>query len=495
MATQVKDDVPPLLAEGIWTGRIFGAEGWVDAPDTIDVLQPATGAVIASAGVADAAAVAASAAASASVQPAWAAMPFPERTRVLRRAADLLERHAEEITAWMLRETGSILPKIGVEIANSANQIHQATGLATQPLAFVLPSPTPDRTSVAHRVPVGVVGVITPWNFPLVLAMRSLAPALALGNTVILKSDPNTPVTGGVLLARLFEEAGLPPGVLQVFSGGAEVGSVLVEDPNVAMITFTGSTAAGRAVGELAGRHLKRAVLELGGNSPLIVLEDADVDAAASAGAFGSFLHQGQICLATSRHLVHEKIAEAYVEALAERARRLPVGDPERDEVALGPIINEKQMQRVTRIVDATVEQGARLVAGGTPDGPFYPPTVLADVITTMPAFNEEIFGPVAPVTTFRDDDEAIALANGVEHGLSAAIHSRSLDRAERLAARVHSGMVHINDMTVNEESPAPFGGTGSSGNGSHFGGVANLELFTEWQWRTSRPVATPFPF
>jgi benzaldehyde dehydrogenase (NAD) len=495
LATQVTEEIPPLLAEDIWTDRIYGADGWVSAPVALEVVQPATGAVIGSAGVADAAAIAGAGTAAAAAQRGWAATPFPERARVLRRAADLLERHADEVTAWMIRETGSIPPKAAVEIANSVNQIHQATALITQPLAYVLPSPQPDRTSVAHRIPVGVVAVITPWNFPLVLAMRSIAPALAVGNSVILKSDPNTPVVGGVLLARLFEEAGLPPGVLHCFSGGAEVGSALVEDPNVSMVTFTGSTAAGRSVGELAGRNLKRVILELGGNSPLIVLEDADIDAAASAGAFGSFLHQGQICMATSRHIVHEKIAEAYIEALSERAARLPVGDPERDEVALGPMINEKQMQRVTRIVGETVEQGARLVTGGTPEGPFYPATVLADVVPSMPAFSEEIFGPVAPVITFGDDEQAIALANGTDYGLSAAIHSRSLAHAELLAARVHSGMVHINDMTVNEDSPAPFGGQGSSGNGSHFGGVANLDLFTEWQWRTSRPIATPFPF
>jgi benzaldehyde dehydrogenase (NAD) len=494
MATTVTEAPAPLLTESVWTGRVY-VDGWSDAPETIEVFQPATGAVIASAGAADAATVARAAASAAAAQPAWAATPFPERARILRRAADLLEIHAEEITRWMLRETGSILPKCQVEIANSANQIHQAAGLVTEPLAFVLPSPMPDRTSIAHRVPMGVVGVITPWNFPIVLALRSIAPALAVGNAILLKSDPNTPVTGGVVMARIFEEAGLPPGLLHVFTGGAEIGSALVEDPNVAMVTFTGSTAAGRSVGELAGRHLKRVVLELGGNSPLIVLDDADIDAAASAGAFGSFLHQGQICLATSRHLVHESVAEQYVEALSERARRLPVGDPERDEVALGPIINEKQMARVRRIVDESVAAGARLAAGGVADGPFFPATVLADVVPEMPAFREEIFGPVAPVTTFSDDEQALALANGTEHGLSAAIHSRSLPRAEALAARVQSGMVHINDMTVNEESPAPFGGVGASGNGAHFGGVANLELFTQWQWRTSRPVATPFPF
>jgi len=483
-----------LADEARWSGRIYTG-GWSDAPAQIDVLQPATGEVISTAGVSDAEPLARAGATAAAAQPQWAATAFPERARILRRAADLLEANEQEITRWMVRETGSIPPKIAVEIANSALQIHQAAGLVTEPTAFVLPTQIPDRTSVAHRVPVGVVGVITPWNFPVVLALRSLAPALALGNAVILKSDPNTPVTGGVLMARLFEEAGLPEGVLQVVSGGADVGAALVGDPSVGMVTFTGSTAAGRAVGELGGRLLKRVVLELGGNSPLIVLDDADLDAAASAGAFGTFLHSGQICIATSRHLVHERIAGAYVEALAERARRLPVGDPERDEVALGPLINARQVERVQRIVDGSVAAGARVVTGVRADGPFYPATVLADVTPEMPVFAEETFGPVAPVITFSDDEQAVLLANATEHGLAAAIHSRSLDRAERIAARVRAGMVHINDMTINEESPAPFGGFAGSGNGSHFGGVANLDLFTEWQWRTSRPVAAPFPF
>jgi benzaldehyde dehydrogenase (NAD) len=483
-----------FLDESIWTGRIYG-DGWSDAPATIEVQQPATGEVIATAGVADRAAVRAAAASAAKAQPEWARTSFVERARILRRVADLMELHNDELTRWMIRESGSIPPKVGVELANTINQIHQAAGLVTQPIAEVLPSPQPDRTSIAYRVPVGVVGVITPWNFPVVLAIRSIAPALALGNAVVLKSDPNTPVIGGVAIARLFEEAGLPAGLLHVFTGDATVGEALVEDPDIAMVSFTGSTAAGRRVGELAGRNLKRVVLELGGNSPLIVLEDADIDNAASAGAFGSFLHQGQICIATSRHLVHERIAPAYVEALAERARRLPVGNPETDEVALGPIINEKQVERVTRIVEDSVAEGARVVAGGKADGRFFPATVLDEVSTSMAVYKDEIFGPVAPVVTFADDEQAIAMANDTEYGLSAAIHSRSVDRAERVASQLHAGMVHINDMTVNEESPAPFGGVGVSGSGGHFGGVANLELFTEWQWRTSRPVATPFPF
>jgi benzaldehyde dehydrogenase (NAD) len=395
----------------------------------------------------------------------------------------------------MVRESGAIPPKAAHEIGASIGQLDQAASLISHPLGYVLPSLTPGRTSTARRVPIGVVGVITPWNFPIVLAMRSLGPALALGNSVVLKSDPNTPVTGGVIIARIFEEAGLPSGVLHVLGGGAAVGQALVDDPNVRMISFTGSTKTGRLVGEAAGRGLKRSVLELGGNSPLIVLDDADIEAASSAGAWGSFLHQGQICLSVSRHLVHESILEQYLAALSERAARLPVGNPATDEVALGPLINATQVERVQRIVDETVAAGATAIVGGSHDGPFFPATVLRDVRADMAAFREEIFGPVAPVTTFRTDEEAVELANATEYGLAAAVQSGSQARAADVASGLHAGMVHINDQTVNEEPPAPFGGFKSSSNGGHFGGVSQLELWTEWQWQTSRDKAEQFPF
>ncbi len=483
-----------LLDEQIWAGRIF-SNGWIDAPATVDVIEPATGGVLGTAGIADRGAVAGAAASAARAQPEWAALAATERATVLRRAADVLDRHRPEVERWIIRESGSVPGKAQVEITASINQLHQAAALIAQPLGHVLPSLTPGRQSVARRVPLGVVGVITPWNFPVVLALRSVAPALAVGNAVVLKADVSTPVIGGVLMARIFEEAGLPDGVLHVVPGGPEIGQALVADPKVNMISFTGSTNVGRSVGEIAGRSLKRIVLELGGNCPLVVLDDADIEAASSAGAWGSFLHQGQVCMSTSRHLVHESIAERYLEALAERAQRLPVGDPAAANVALGPLINQKQLERVQRIVDDSVTQGAGVVAGGKSDGLFYPATVLRNVTPTMPAFAEEIFGPVAPVTTFRDDEEAIELANATEYGLAAAVQSGSPERAARLADRLRAGMVHINDQTVNEESPAPFGGFGSSGNGGHFGGAANLEVFTEWQWLTSRERAVTFPF
>lgn len=486
--------VEDLLNEQDWTGKIF-SDGWVDAPETIETTEPATGEVLGTAGVANAASVAAATKSAAHAQRAWAALPIDERVAIVRRAGELLELHRDEIATWMVRESGCIPPKAAVEISASIGQLEQTASLTSAQLEQELPSLTPGRTSTARRAPIGVVGVITPWNFPIVLAMRSVGPALALGNAVVLKSDLNTPVTGGVVIARVFEEAGLPSGVLHVFSGGPEVGQALVEDPNVRMISFTGSTKTGRLVGETAGRGLKRVVLELGGNSPLVVLEDADIEAASSAGAWGSFLHQGQICLAVSRHLVHESIVEDYLKALVERAARLPVGNPATTEVALGPMINEKQVERVQRIVDETVAAGATALVGGSHDGLFYPATVLRDVRPDMAAFKEELFGPVAAVTTFKTDDEAVELANATEYGLSAAVQSGSQKRAAAVAARLDAGMVHINDQTVNEEPPAPFGGFKCSSNGGHFGGIGQLELWTEWQWLTSRDKAEPFPF
>jgi benzaldehyde dehydrogenase (NAD) len=493
-APEVADGVGVLLNESKWTGKIF-SDGWVDAPVQIETLEPATGELLGTAGGGDADAIARAASSAAAAQREWAATPITERAAIVRRAGELMERHRDELTRWLVRESGSITGKAAFEITASIGQLDMAASLVSHPLGLVLPSLTPGRSSTARRVPIGVVGVITPWNFPYVLAMRSLGPALTLGNAVVLKPDANTPVSGGVVAARLFEEAGLPDGLLHVLPGGADAGQALVADPNVRMISFTGSTAAGRQVGETAGRMLKRTVLELGGNCPLVVLDDADVEAASSAGAWGAFLHQGQICIAVSRHLVHESIVEEYTAALAERAARLPVGNPATDDVALGPIINERQVGRVRRIIDESVAQGAKLVTGGDNDGPFFPATVLGEVSTAMPAYAEEIFGPVAPVIAFRDDAEAVALANGTEYGLAAAVQSGSPQRAAAVAEQLHAGMVHINDQTVNEEPPAPFGGFGCSSNGGHFGGVTQLELWTEWQWRTSRDKAEAFPF
>jgi benzaldehyde dehydrogenase (NAD) len=279
--------------------------------------------------------------------------------------------------------------------------------------------------------------------------------------------------------------------------GGADVGEAIVTDPNVTRVSFTGSTGAGRRVGQLAGGLLKRVSLELGGNNAFVVLDDADLEAAASAGAFASFQFQGQVCFATGRHIVHRSIAADYIDLLKEKADRLRLGDPYREEVDLGPIVNQKQLERVDGIVRRSVEGGARVVTGGTYDGLFYRPTVLTDVSADQAAWREEIFGPVAPVVVFDTDDEALALANDSEYGLTAAVYSRSISRGLALAQRIRSGMVHVNDQTVNDEATIPFGGMGASGNGARFGGPANWDEFTEWQWVTVRdqPKSYPYPY
>ena len=483
-----------LVGDGAWHGKIWTG-AWADGGgDAYDVVEPATGDTLGTMGLATPADVAAAAARAKEAQVAWVGTPYEERAAVLRRAGDLLNAHAGEIKEWLARETGAIQPFGGFQVHTSAAECYEASALPSHPYGELLRTGLP-RLSFARRIPAGVVGVIAPFNVPTILAIRAVAPALALGNAVILKPDPRTAVSGGVVFARIFEEAGLPAGVLQVLPGGPDVGAALVTEPAVRVIAFTGSTRAGRQVGELAGKHLKRAHLELGGNSALIVMPDVDVAAAASVGAWGTFAHAGQICMATSRHLVHRDIAEEYTAQLAERVAKLPVGDPFREEVALGPLIDQAQRDRVHGLVSSSVAGGATLRTGGTYDNLFYRPTVLGDVPVSAPAYAEEIFGPVAPVTPFSSIDEVIALAAGTDYGLSLGILTKDVYAGLALAERIPSGLVHINDQTVNDEAVAPFGGVGASGTGSRHGGPqANIEAFTETQWVTLRGDLPSYP-
>ena len=484
-----------LLDGADWAGKIYSS-GWTAAQGgTLQTVEPATGGVLAEVGLANKGDVEQAARAAAAAQPAWAAQTGPERAALIRRAARILEDNHEEFETWLVREGGAVPGKAGFEVQLVLAELWEAAALPTQPWGHLLPSSEPGRESIARRVPLGVVGVISPWNFPQILSVRAVAPALALGNAVILKPDVQTPVSGGILVARLFEEAGLPEGLLHVLPGDAEAGSALTEDPNVAMIAFTGSTAVGRKVGEAAGRSLKRVSLELGGNNALIVLDDADLEVASSAGAWSAFLHQGQVCMTAGRHIVMAGVADEYLERLAARASGLPVGDPNVEQVALGPLINERQLANVDRIVTQTVEAGAVVRAGGTHDKLFYKPTVLAGVTTKMPAFREEIFGPVAPVIVVQDEAEAVAVANDTEYGLVAAIQTGSRDRGRALADQLRTGIVHVNDQTLNNDAYAPFGGTGASGNGSRFGSQSSWDEFTQWQWLTLRDQPHAFPF
>lgn len=487
--------VSEWLPGSLWHNKIYSG-GWkTGGAGTMPVTEKATGEEMSSIGCASAADVSAAAAIAADAQRAWAATPGPQRGDVLREAARLLQVHADEIARQIVRETGSIRPKGQLEVKLAIREILEGAALASQPTGVITTSDMKGRHSVARRIPLGVVGVITPWNSPLILAARAIAPALATGNAVLLKPDPQSSVCGGAFYARLFEAAGLPEGLFHVLPGGPETGDALVRDPLVNMISFTGSTRVGQQIGAVAGGLLKRANLELGGKNPYVVLDDVDVEAAASAGAWGSFLHQGQVCMSAGRHLVQASIADAYIESLVRRANMLTVGDPSRADFHLGPLVNERQASNVDRIVADSVSKGARVLAGGSRDGLFYKPTVVADVAPGMPLFEEEIFGPVAAVTVFETDDEAVALANQNRYGLVAAVASPNLRRAQRIADRLHAGIVHINDQTVMHEVFGPMGGLGLSGNGNNYSTLTNADQFTEWQWMTSREALPAYPF
>ena len=485
-----------FLDRSAWEGRIWSGGWTAGSGGEQDVVEPATGQVLARIGVATAADVHKAAERAAQAQKEWAARPYDQRAAVLRKAGQLFVEHEDEIHDWLVRESGAIRPFAGFQTrAVAAEECWEAAGLAAAPYGELLRS-NQQRLSMARRLPVGVVGVISPFNAPIILAVRAIAPALALGNAVVLKPDPRTAVCGGVVFARIFEEAGLPEGLLSVLPGGADVGAAVVDEPLVRVIAFTGSTRAGKVIAAQAAAQLKRVHLELGGNSALVVLDDVDVEKAVSVGSYGSFVHSGQICMATSRHLVAASIADEYAAALAAHADHLPVGDPMGGDVALGPIIDVKQRDNVHRIVTASVEAGATLAAGGTYEGLFYRPTVLTDVPLTAPAYAEEIFGPVAPVVPFRDLDEAARLAGGTAYGLSLGILTRDVMKGLALAEKVPSGLVHINDQTVNDEALVPFGGVGESGTGARHGGAqANLDAFTDTQWVTMRPDLPHYPF
>ena len=481
-----------LMDPQVWTGKIFNGDWIASTGGEYQVVEPATGARLGVVGRASVDDVRQAAERAAEAQKAWARAPFDERAQVIRRAGQLWEQHTAEVMQWIIRESGSTAPKAGFELHVAANECYEAAAIATRPYGQLLRSEEP-RLSFARRLPAGVVSVIAPFNAPLILSIRSVAPALALGNAVLLKPDPRTAVCGGVTLARVLEEAGLPPGVFHVLPGGVDIGEAVVTNPHVRVISFTGSTNTGRMVGELAARHLKRVILELGGNSALIILDDADLDRAVAAGAWGSFFHQGQICMSASRHLVHESIVDGYIERLAATAGQLTVGDPARQQVALGPIIDERQRDKIHGFVTSSIDAGARVAAGGSYEALFYRPTVLADVTPGMPAYINEIFGPVAPVVRFSTLDEAANLASGTEYGLSLAILTRDVMKGMELAERIPSGIVHINDQTINDEAVAPFGGVGASGTGSRLGGAEwNIDAFTETQWVTVRGQIAP---
>lgn len=485
-------EIPTWLGKAIGSGKAYAGR-WRALDETIPAVEPGTGRVIGKVAKASPDDITASAREAKAVQRSWATMPGEGRAAIIRRAAALAEQNGEEIVDALMKESGSTQPKAQFELYVTIKALYEAAAMPSQSNGLVLPSEA-GRISIARRLPLGVVGVISPFNFPLYLAIRAVAPALAVGNAVVLKPDLRTAISGGVVIARLFEQAGLPAGLLHILPGGADAGEALCSAPDVAMIQFTGSTAAGRRVGEIAGRHLKKLSLELGGKNALIVLEDADIDLAVANASWGAFLHQGQICMASGRIFVQRSIAKTFAEKLAKRAAAIQVGSHDDATAALGPLIGDAQAQHAGKIVSDSVRNGAELLTGGSSEGMFFQPTVLSNVTSDLSAYHEEIFGPVGVVIPFDTDDEVVAMANDTEFGLSAGIITPSIERALSIGERLRVGLLHINDQTVADDVVNPFGGFGASGNGTSIGGPANWEEFTQWQWFTMKGTPPAYP-
>jgi acyl-CoA reductase-like NAD-dependent aldehyde dehydrogenase len=423
----------------------------------------------------------------------WAATKPAERRAILLRAADLLAERTRDVIAVMAGEVGGVAPWAGFNAALAADMLREAAAATTQPVGQVLATNADGVFSLQQRVPKGVVAAISPWNAPVILGVRAVALPLAMGNTVVLKPSEDAPIACGLLISDILHEAGLPPGVLNVVTNdradAAEVVEALIGDPRVRMVNFTGSTEVGRRIGVIAARHLKPAVLELGGKNPLLVLDDADLGYAVDAAVFGSFFNAGQICMCVDRVIVHRSLADEFTERFAARVRELPCGDPGSEGVAIGPVISREAALRVSGLIADAVAKGARLAAGTgeiEEPGTLIRPTVLTDVTPGMSIYGAEIFGPATVIHPVDDVEEAIALANDTPQGLSAGVITEDMARGLRVAARLRTGIVHVNDQSIADEPQAPFGGVKESGYG-RFGGQVGAEAFTDIRWVTAQ--------
>ncbi|CAI1496041.1 Benzaldehyde dehydrogenase [NAD(+)] [Serratia quinivorans] len=415
----------------------------------------------------------------------WASTGPAQRTAVLLRAVQIFDERQDEIVEWLIRESGSTRIKARIEWAAARSITLESASFPTRVHGRILPSNIPGKENRVYREPLGVIGVISPWNFPFHLTLRSVAPALALGNAVVIKPASDTPVTGGLLVARIFEEAGLPAGVISVLVGaGKQIGDAFVDHPIPKFISFTGSTSVGMNIGRTAygGKHLKHIALELGGNSPFVVLADADLEQAVAAAIMGKFLHQGQICMAINRIIVEEALYDRFVARYVEQVKRLKIGDPNAVDTVIGPIINQKQLEALLEKISLAKKQGATALVEGQPHGLLLPPHVFTDVTADMAIAREEIFGPLVGILRARDAEHSLALANDSEFGLSSSVFTGDLERGVRFARKINTGMTHVNDIPVNDEAHAPFGGEKNSGLG-RFNGEWAIDTFTRDHW------------
>ncbi|MCP9221485.1 aldehyde dehydrogenase family protein [Erythrobacter sp. LQ02-29] len=435
--------------------------------------------------------------AAAEAQAEWGATPPAARAEAMQKIAGILEARKDEVAQWIVREVGGTRLKAALELQLATAVAKSAAALPYMVEGSILPEDIPGKESRAYRQPAGVVALISPWNFPLQLTARTLFPALAVGNGVVVKPASDSIVTGGTIFAAICQEAGLPNGLVSVLpGGGSTVGEALVSHPIPAVVSFTGSTPVGRGVGKAAldSKRIKPVELELGGNSPIVVLDDADLDRAIEASVWGKFMHQGQICMIANRIVVEDAIYDRFVEGFVERVRQLPVGKREDPACFIGPIVNRDQFDKVTDLIAKAKEEGAKLALGGDADGLVLPPHVFTNVPEDSCLVTEEIFGPVAPIQRARDEKHALELANATGYGLSSAVFSADEGRALAFAKRVEAGMTHINDQTVNDSAFAPFGGVKNSGIG-RFNGRWAIDAFTTTRWISVQHDPRPYPF
>lgn len=426
----------------------------------------------------------------------WAKTGPAERRALLNKAADIMDSKSEEFIAAMIAETGATGPWAGFNVMLAAGHIREAAALTSQVGGEVIPANKPGTLAMGINKPKGACLAIAPWNAPVILGARAIAAPLACGNTVILKSSEFCPLTHRLII-DCFIEAGIPEGVVNFISNAPEdapeIVKALIEAPQVRHVNFTGSSPVGRIIGRLAGENLKPALLELGGKAPLLVLSDADIDGAVNAAIFGAFMNQGQICMSTERLIVDNAIADEFVEKLVARASKLPWGNP-RDHVVLGSLVNPEVSDKMRELIDDAVSKGASMVCGGENEGSVFSATLLDNVNSNMRIFNEESFGPVKSIIRVNGDEEAIAVANDTEYGLSAAVFSQDINRALACANAIESGICHINGPTVADEPQMPFGGVGDSGYG-RFGGKAAIAEFTDLRWITVEDPNQHYPF
>ena len=484
----------------ITRGLLIGSEeGPASGGRTVDDIDPFTGDVMATVAASTPGDVKRAVDEAERAFGSWSTSAPSDRRRIFLKAADLMESKAESMSAILTSETGATFGW-GMFNAGFAVQIlREAAGATTAALGQVLATDTPNALSLSLRQPSGVVAAFAPWNAPFILGTRSIAIAIAMGNTVVMKPSEQAPLSSGLLLADIFREAGLPDGVCNVVTNApadaAEIAETLISDPRVSKVSFTGSTRIGRTIGVLAAQNLKPAVLELGGKNSLIVLEDADLNYAANAVAFATYMNSGQICMCSDRIIVQKDVAGEFLVRLADKAKSLPFGDPRNPQTVVGPLINRQAAERVADLVAEAQSSGSNVIAGGgRADGAVYAPTVLTGVDRGLRIANEEIFGPVCTVDVVDSEAEAIELANSTRYGLTAGILTENIGRGFEIAKKLRTGIVHVNDQSVDDEAQAPFGGVGDSGYG-RFGGQAGIDAFTTTRWVTMLMGQKQFPF